>query len=258
MFNKLLVIVFAIAFIVAFTHTAKAQVVPDGLIAYWSFDEIDGDTVIDGVGDNNGTITDSNLKQVAGKVGKALEFDGEGYIDTESEVGQLGSDNFSFAFWIKTEVANKPIMIKDDGDGSWEQNEKLLYVADSATSEGPNTGPVEYVGWGCDCIRGSIEINDNEWHHIAMTWDGSTGLVYTDGEEGTFQVGFNGGGDNAGNTVKIGNTPGAHCAGRFEGLLDDFRIYQRALEPDEVLEIMEEKMAVDSAGKLAIAWGMIK
>lgn len=260
MSNKVLFLFSIMAFaVLMYASMAKAQVVSDGLVAYWTFDDIDGDTVKDIVGGNDGTITGGNLKQVAGKVGKALEFDGAGYIDTESEVAELGGANFSFAFWIKTAVANKAILIKDDGDGSWESHEKLLYVADSAFSEGPNTGPVEYVGWGCDWIRGSIEVDDDEWHHVAVTWDGSTGHVYTDGEEGTFEVNFNGGADNVGETVKLGISPGEHSEGFFEGLLDDFRIYDRTLSADEVGQVMAETgAAVGAAGKLTVTWGTIK
>ena len=260
MSSKVLALVSTMAIaVLMYAHVAKPQAVPDGLVSYWTFDEIDGDNVKDSAGGNDGTIIDSDLKMVSGKVGKALEFDGAGYVDIGSEIAELGGASFSFAFWIKTAVANKAILIKDDGDGSWEFHEKLLYVAQAPDSEGPNTGPVEYVGWGCDWIRGSIEVNDDEWHHVAMTWDGSVGLVYTDGVEGTFEVNFNGGADNAGETVKLGITPGAHSEGRFEGLLDDFRIYDRALEEGEVAQVMAEPgAAVSPAGNLVATWGMIK
>lgn len=258
MSSKVFIIVSVMAAIVlVYAHAANAQVVKDGLVAYWTFDDIDGDDVPDSAGDFDGTIVDGPLDTVPGKVGKALEFNAEGYIDTESEILELGAADFSYSFWIKTEITNQCVITKDNGNNAWESAEKQVYVADSSTSEGPNTGPIEMVGWGNDWIRGSIEINDDEWHHIALTWDG-TGHVYTDGEDGTFAVGFNGGADNPGNTVKIGITPGAHSAGRFEGLLDDFRLYERALEVDEIAEIMEERMAVDPASKLTGTWGWIK
>ena len=257
MFNKVLIVVFVMAFVIVFTHTAKAQVVPDGLIAYWSFDDIDGDTVNDGAGDFNGEMIDVNV--VKGVIGDGLEFDGTGYVDIGEEVGELGAEDFSVTFWIKTGEVGIAILSKGGGAG-WDSNEKEIYVANSATSEGPNTGPVEMVGWGVDWIRGSEPVNDDEWHHVAVTWEfaASDGHIYVDGVEGTFQVGYNGGADNAGNTVRIGFHESGHSATNFVGLMDDVRIYQRTLEPDEVVEVMEEDAAVDSAGKLATTWGMIK
>lgn len=119
-------------------------------------------------------------------------------------------------------------------------------------------GLVSY--WSFDDVEGdTIEVNDDEWHHAAVTWDGSEGHVYTDGVEGTFEVNFDGGADNAGETVKLGITPGAHSEGCFEGLLDDFRIYDRALEEDDVGQIMADVgAAVSPAGKLTGTWGMLK
>ena len=264
MSRRILIAVFVSAFIAAlfaYSHPAKAQVVPDGLIAYWTFDDISGDTVPDSAGDFDGTIMEGAPKQVPGKVGKALDFDGTAYIDTGAEISQLGAESFTFALWLKTANVSNPLMSKCNGDGTWAcPNEKQLYIADPPTSEGPNKGPVEYVGCANDWIRGSIPVDDDEWHHVAMTWDidAREGFVYTDGEEGTFEVGFNGGADNPGETVRVAFAAGFHSTGFYIGLMDDFRIYNRALDPDEVLEIMEEKAAVRPAGKLAITWGMIK
>lgn len=259
MSKKVLILVSVMAaFVLVYAYTVKAQAVSEGLVARWTFDDISGDTVPDSAGDADGTIIDGPLGTAPGAIGMALEFNGEGYVSTDSEVAELGAADFSFSFWIKTPFANLPIMIKDDGDEAWEFHEKLLYVAQSPDSEGTLTGPVEYVGWGVDWIRGSIEVHDDEWHHVAVTWDGSEGFVYTDGEEGTFEVGFNGGADNPDETVKLGIWAGAHTAERFEGLLDDFRIYERALSAGEIAEIMDDTTAVSPVSKLATTWGMIK
>ena len=54
---------------------AKAQVVTDGLVSYWTFDKthIDGKTVTDLLGNNDGAIN-GEPKAVDGKFGQALEF----------------------------------------------------------------------------------------------------------------------------------------------------------------------------------------
>ena len=62
------------------TNTVKSEIVTDGLVSYWSFDEdtIEGKTVKDSWGENHGTIQGSGLKTVKGKVHEAMEFPGTG------------------------------------------------------------------------------------------------------------------------------------------------------------------------------------
>ena len=120
---------------------------------------------------------------------------------------------------------------------------------------------MEIVGWGVDWIRGSEPVNDGEWHHVALTWDidAMEGHAYTDGVEGTDYMGYNGGADNAGDTIRIGFHESGHSAGNFIGALDEFRIYQKTVTEAEVGQIMSETAsAVKPADKLAITWGMIK
>lgn len=86
----------------------------------------------------------------------------------------------------------------------------------------------------------------------------SEGRVYATGEEGTHEVGYSGGADNAGNTVRIGFSESAHSATNFVGLMDALRIYKRVLTPDEIGQIMEALSAVSPASRLAFIWGAIK
>ena len=69
-------------------------------------------------------------------------------------------------------------------------------VGDSATSEGGQTGAVEWVGHSCDWIRGDTDVTDGKWHHVAVTWElkGFGGHIYIDGVEGVHHMGYNGGG----------------------------------------------------------------
>ncbi|MHC4437239.1 MAG: LamG-like jellyroll fold domain-containing protein, partial [Planctomycetota bacterium] len=92
----------------------------------------------------------------------------------------------------------------------------------------------------CDWIRGSIRVDDGQWHHVAVTWnmDEDSGHTYVDGVEGTYVVNFNGGADNTGNTIRIGFSPGEHSAD-FIGQIDDVRIYDHALSEIEVLGAMQ-------------------
>jgi hypothetical protein len=76
--TKVMVMTFIMALTVfMYANVLEAQVIEDGLVLYWSFDEADvkGDTVTDVVGDNDGTLN-GGPKVSEGKYGDGLVFDG--------------------------------------------------------------------------------------------------------------------------------------------------------------------------------------
>jgi hypothetical protein len=162
-------------------------------------------------------------------------------MDIPSGVTELGDDSFTIAAWIKTTKIGVPILSKSNGNTEWEVREKDFYVADSDISEGDNDGTVEYVGHSCNWVRGETAADDGQWHHIALTWDASEedGCIYVDGVEGTGDVGFEGGEDNDGDTVRIGFSESAHSSGNFIGLIDDVAIFDTALTAEQVVGLLK-------------------
>jgi len=205
-------------------------------VGLWRFE---GNTTDSGTGGNNGALKGTAVLVTDPERGKCLELDGDGYVDISSAVIELGDADFTIAAWIKTTKTGVPILSKSNGNAEWEEMEKELYVADSAISQGENDGTVEYVGFGCEWLRGSTPAEDGKWHHIAITWDidEEDGLVFVDGVEGTDDVGFAGLSDNAGDTVRIGSSESAHSSGNFVGRIDDVAIFDVALTPEQVVEL---------------------
>jgi len=83
-----------------------------------------------------------------------------------------------------------------------------------------------------------MSLTTETWYHVALTWDGGNYVVYVNGEEkanGSYT------GLDALNTVAdIGNDGRTDDTGRseaFNGLLDDVRIYDRALSADEISQL---------------------
>jgi hypothetical protein len=95
------------------TNVAQArQAITDGLISYWSFNkaDVDGKTVKDIFGDNDGTM-DGNVEVVNnGKVGEALQFSG-GHVDcgADKSLTEMG-DQLTLEMWIKPEKAGWAIL----------------------------------------------------------------------------------------------------------------------------------------------------
>jgi len=211
---------------------------PARLAGFWRFE---GNTADSGSGGNNGILKGTATIVTDPQRGKCLKLDGNGYVDISSGVTELGNKSFTFAAWIKTKSNGIPILSKSNGNTEWEAREKELYIADSAISEADNNGTIEYVGHSCNWIRGDIAADDGQWHHIALTWDADKkdGCVYVDGVKGTGDVGFSGGADNDGDTVRIGFSESAHSSGNYVGLIDDVAIFDTALTAEQVVGLLK-------------------
>ncbi len=90
-----------------------------------------------------------------------------------------------------------------------------------------------------------------KWYHLAGTFDGATLKVYIDGvEKSSAKSPVNEVPDTA-TPLQIGN--------RFTGVIDEFVMYKRALNANEIKSDMSGVLlAVNSQQKLSITWGRIK
>lgn len=239
--------------VVSFAH---ALIEPeDSLILYMSFDTVDGKTAIDhSKYGNNGEMAGAP-EHVAGKFGKALQFDGQNdWVEIPHDDILTVDKDFTVMAWINPERITGPndaqwqgILAKSNNPRSYsfytERNSNCLHLS---------------VGGGSTC-QGDIELN--EWQHVVGQMEDGTHRYYINGEN----VGESGGKQNPPGkadtaTVVIAKT---HEGNRqFLGLIDEVRIWNRALSEEEVIEQMEkghdELFPVDPRYKVATTWGTIK
>ncbi|MHC4504069.1 MAG: LamG-like jellyroll fold domain-containing protein, partial [Planctomycetota bacterium] len=217
---------------------AVKQVDP-GLVGWWSFEGDAGTVAHDSSGrGNHGTIHGATWTE--GRIGGALAFDGKSYVDIDSGVTELGGDDYTIAAWVMTDTNGGTILSKSNNDNRWERCEKKLYISKSG---GPNQKPVGSVVWvgnAADWISGSQTVNDDEWHHVAVTWDSVArkGMAYVDGRAGLTRSNFNGLQDKPGDKIRTGWSPGGEGAVNFTGLIDEVRIYSRALSAEEIAKLV--------------------
>ena len=258
--NLFCVLVVMVA-ICTWADMAAAQVVTNGLVSYWTFDEsdIDGDTVRDASGNNDGTIG-GDPRSVEGKIGAALEFNGDDYVDC-GDIDMEDWAEISVSAWFKTSVegVNARIAAKDQGGipGNWifwySTNWQFAVYDDSAAT------------WQRAIYEGSLA--DGDWHHIVGTVSQNDGKVhlYVDGNLGVsadFTVSTLD--DSDGEIITIGADsdtagPKDHL---FDGVIDEVSIYNRALSEDEVRQnftaTSNTPALVDIKGKVIEVWGRIK
>ena len=236
----------------------KADIVQDGLIAYYSLDAatIDGDNVEDLVGDNDGVMA-GGVKEVDGKFGGALEFDGsDGKLDIEGTDALMfnGIEEFTVSAWVFRNgpgggVCCGPIIGQRDLAG-W----ALRY---DNRDGGAEAELIISPGWVGDGGGFGVEIPEGEWHHITGVLFDGTISMYFDGELEA-EIAFA-----AGAVTTSGGTATTLAGagdGHFDGVIDEALIYNKGLTAAEVKQNFESITfsAVDPDSKLATCWGAIK
>ncbi len=234
----------------------KADIVQDGLIAYYSLDAatIKGDNVEDLVGDNDGVI-EGGVDRVDGKFDDALEFDGSsGRVNIEGTDDLMfnGIKEFTVSAWVFRNGPGSgccgPIIGQRDLNG-W----ALRYDNRNAGAEAEL---IISPGWVGDGGGFGVAIPEGEWHYITGVLFDGTISMYLDGELEA-EIAFGGTVATSGGTA---TTLAGAGDGNFDGVIDDALIYNKGLSEKEVQQNFEstEFSAVDSYSKLATCWGAMK
>jgi hypothetical protein len=202
--------------------------VSSGLIGHWSLDDGTDPTADDSghghVGDLVGDPTfTTTVPSPAG--GYALAFDDDGdYIEVQGDENDFDLQELTVAFWIKTPGFTENYEgLVTKGDRSWRVHED------------DGTGYVGFYANGVGGLRSTQFITDDIWHHFAATYYSSTMAIYIDGELdiSAARIGII---PDTTYPVMIGNN-GQHTTRYFNGLMDDVRIYNRALSADDILQL---------------------
>ena len=222
----------------SFTTMPDIQISDDNLIGWWTFDEGLGRTALDWSGHGNHGAIQGNPAWVVGyeNKGSALDFDGLGdYVDCGKAAILDFNEQITVAAWIRVDV--------------FEQTDQAI------VSKGQNVWRLVRNGLTSDQLRfdcggqaiGSTNVNDGEWHHAAGTYDGSTVSLYVDSALDGYIANSGPIPTDPNITLWIADTnrPGAGPQA-WNGLIDDVRIYNKALTQQEIEVIMR--------GNLLIAW----
>jgi len=221
----------------------------DALVGYWPFDEGVGKEAEDASGNGHDGVLEGDADWVEGKFDKALDFRaGDGYVivpdddalDLIADLTYMGWFNLNEAI-----VGQRRLMSKNDSIF-------LLFDFGAADSLALLVKPNN------DFAESTTVFEVGIWYHFAGTYDGDSLRIYINGElEGE-----------AGGVPEIAASdldlwigaddwqPGITT---FPGILDDIRVYSKALTGGEIKEAMSGPVAVRMAQeKLPITWGLVK
>ncbi len=220
------------------------------LIGRWKLDEGSGTTAADSVGNNDGTLY-GDTSWAEGILGGALSFDGDGdYVDCGNDPALNPSGSFSLTLWVYISDWGSPwgrSMFSKGGDADaagrmgWSvrrhTDETLCFTCAGLTTEEVGTN-----------IKGNTAPPMNEWFHIACVYDvNNMAYIYINGEidasyvaTGTIVTGTGDPSVYIGTRSNgAGTAPDGWGASFFDGMLDDVRFYDHALEETELGPIME-------------------
>jgi hypothetical protein len=191
------------------------------LVASYSFEN----NVQDGSGNGlDGTIR-GNPAFVEGIAGMALSFDGvNDYVDLGSNAAFDITEQITLSAWVNT---------NDAGNG---QHNPYVGKGDQTYSiKHASSNTIEFFiyddGWHTANVRVDSSFN-GEWHHVLGTYDGSELKTYVDGVLGA-TVAHQGSIDVQTHNLTIAMN--SQETDRFyDGIIDEVKIYNRALSPAEI------------------------
>jgi hypothetical protein len=210
----------------------------NGLVGWWTMDGADtvwssatAGTEADKSGNGNtGTLTNMSraTSPVIGKIGQALQFNGSTSYVTISGTSLNGS-TLSASAWIRASTCGNlrtGIITRRGGAGNWNFN--------VAGSDGGNTCKLEFANSGTILGYGNTTLSLNMWYHVAVVANGTSITFYVNGApDGTITGTWT-------NDNNVAINIGAMTAGTlyfFNGIIDDVRVYNRALSASEVQQL---------------------
>jgi hypothetical protein len=210
-----------------------------GLVAYWP---LDSDTTswttnttrdVSGNGNTGAMVRMSATNSsVPGKIGGALKFNGRNHILSSTNPTAISSGTaYSLAVWLKTASPNSGWACLV----AYSHTTALQYIGIAVERNKLAFFNKDDVG-NTEALGANVDSKDGKWHHIVGTRNGNSYNIYVDGSNASsannptlgtitpncFSMGFN-----------------CHRGGMFyyNGVLDDVRVYNRALSAQEVAQL---------------------
>jgi len=196
------------------------ELLPDSLVAHWKLDETEGGIAHDSIaGSDAFGPPDLIWRPEDGKVGGALELDGIDDLLYTSFSLNPADTPFSVFVWIKGGAPGQVIISQTGGTNWLWANPADGTLMTELRGSGRFGGP----------LYSQPMITDGDWNRIGLTWDRSYRILYVDDVEVARDTQASLAGSNGGLYFGAGKNPVPPSL--WLGLLDDIRIYDRAIVP---------------------------
>lgn len=203
-----------------------------GLVGHWTFDGADFTTsVADKSGQGNAGylpsgVATSSVKAV-GKLGQGLSLNGSSAAVNVADNAALDPSTVTVSAWIKrtTSAASFPVILsKESGSTGY-----VLHLQDTDEIKWKINGDE-----ATDILTTSADLSTGTWYHVVGTYDGTNLRLYINGVLSDTSPKTGAVADSS-----IGVTIGQYgdADNKFSGVIDDVRVYSRALTATEVKQL---------------------
>jgi hypothetical protein len=240
MFKKLLYLTpCVVALLLALPSPGSAK-----LVGWWAFDETSGTVAGDASGNgNNGTLINGPL-WVSGYFDGALKLDGtDDYVALPINSLVPTLKECTLSIWVNWAGGNAWQRIIDIGGGTAD----YIYLTPfNGTTTALHVAIVANNGIWDEFSSSKGQLGQNAWHNIALTVSDSakTMIMYLDGQEVGSMTNMTNSVDDLGQTTNNWLGRSQYADPYFNGIIDDFRIYDEVLSPEGVQKVMENVVTV--------------
>lgn len=183
----------------------------------------------------------------------ALQLNGTtNFVDFGANITELGKASFTIECWVKTSGSGMGLLNCQNSNSTWEAGEKSLYI--------DGTGKPALVGYGNNWIYSTLAVNDNTWHHIAVTWTytsgtSGTGAFYIDAVDRTSTVyttypAYTATNNNVG-TFVLGKPNYSETSSFFNGAVSELRIWNVARSASDIYKNFRRQLVGNEGGLVA-------
>jgi len=239
---------------------------PSNMVSWWDGDDVTGTTASDIQDGNDGTLQ-NGATTVPGKVGQAFSFDGvDDHVDVADDPS-ISLTSLTVDAWINLDESigasvpggSMSIVSKwtNFAVGNISFNNEFLFIV-PVISGNPFIAFAKSKNGRHDqdpapdtnkAVTGTTPLTKGAWHHVAVTYDGSTGVatLYLDGQpDGSVTYNFTEIFDsNARLVMGAREIATGNFDLLFNGLIDEVEVFNRALSQTEIQAIFD----AGSAGK---------
>jgi len=195
-------------------------------MAHWALDEAEGIIAADSVSEDGYSdgvvIGDPVWQPTGGQVNGAIQLDGVDDFVITSPILNPAEGPFSVRAWIKGGAPGQ-VVLSQKGGANWLNTDPL----DGKLMTGLVPPPVgRFI---TQPMESESFITDGQWHRIGFVWDGTHRTLYVDGvavaQDTQDRL------EGSDNGLYIGTGKAMEPGTYFSGLIDDVRIYNRAVHP---------------------------
>jgi serine/threonine protein kinase len=204
------------------------------LIAHWTFDHVDGRMLTDASGNGHDAQLMGAARLAPDQVGSVLLLGSEGgHVECPDESAFDLRNEMAISCWIRVDAFTQSWQaIVTKGGAAW----RLVRCRDTRQLAFHCTGLDSRHGEG---VNGQMAVEDGSWHHVVATFDRQKLHLYVDGILDA-SVLASGRIATSNEPVWIGANSEVPLDRRWNGSIDEVRIYARSLRLNEIRTLYEE------------------